>query len=46
MKRFGRGFAATIRAFDWLDTAFIVYVIGAGVVAGMVIEVLMDEFKP
>lgn len=45
VKRFTRSFAVTIRVMDWLDMFYLVYIVGAGIVAGLVIEILMDEFR-
>lgn len=46
MKTFVRGFAPAVKALDWLDIAWLVYIVGAGVLFGLVVEILMDEFRP
>lgn len=46
MKNFVRGFAPAVKALDWLDIAWLVYVVGMGIVFGLVMELLMDEFSP
>lgn len=46
MKTFVRGFAPAVKALDWLDIAWLVYVVGMGIVFGLVMELLMDEFSP
>lgn len=41
-----KGFAPAVRALDWFEIAWLVYFFGAGILAGLVIELLMDEFRP
>lgn len=45
MRRFGKGFATTVRLMDWLDIAYLLYIVGAGIVFGFVIELLMEEIR-
>lgn len=46
MKAFVRGFAPAVKALDWFDIVWLVYILGAGVLFGLVMEILMDEFRP
>lgn len=46
MKRFVQGFAPAVKALDWFDIVWLVYILGAGVLFGLVVEILMDEFRP
>jgi hypothetical protein len=46
VKRFGRGLVKTIRQTDWLDRSYLVFMVGAGVLFGAVMDFLMGEFKP
>lgn len=46
MKTFVRGFAPAVKALDWFDIVWLVYILGAGVLFGLVMEILMDEFSP
>lgn len=43
MKRFVRGFTPAARALDWFEMVWLLYFVGCGIVAGLVIEILMDE---
>lgn len=46
MKTFAKGFAPAVKALDWFDIVWLVYISGAGVLFGLVVEILMDEFRP
>lgn len=46
MKTFAKGFAPAVKALDWFDIVWLVYFVGAGILFGLVMEILMDEFRP
>lgn len=46
MIRFIRGFPPAVRALELFEIVWLVYIMGAGVLFGLVMELLMDEFRP
>lgn len=38
------GFAPAAKAMDWLDYTWTLYIVGCGILAGLVVEILMDQF--
>lgn len=46
MRNFVKGFSPAVKALDWLDISWLIYIVGMGILFGFVMEILMDEFKP
>lgn len=44
MKHFGMDLMKTVKQSDWLDWMYLSYMVGAGVLAAEVADLLMKEF--